>query len=244
MADQGDYMPPLTEDIQQSVSDMDKMVQSYLTTISAKEQEVLLLQEKIRMLKDNLSQAVSSTIQDTPLGWVKSICTELYWNYDEPAVRRGICLGLGLKPNVALGNRVYNAFYELTCACGETYRHPIKSRSDERFTPPTMCDKCKENEAIEREKQRKQQRIEAENTLSALKSIPYVEYLKTEHWQNLRKRSLKRAGYRCQTCNAKGILHVHHRTYVRRGEEELSDLIVLCANCHSTFHNVHEVTNE
>lgn len=69
------------------------------------------------------------------------------------------------------------------------------------------------------------------------RAMPYDEYLKTEHWQTLREKALKRAGHRCQLCNTSlGSLHVHHRTYERRGRESLRDLIVLCADCHAMFH--------
>ncbi len=79
----------------------------------------------------------------------------------------------------------------------------------------------------------------AENNapIQDLRTMPYREYLQTDHWQVLRKRMLKRAGYRCQLCNVEGRLHVHHRTYENRGNESYSDLIVLCPNCHAKHHD-------
>lgn len=69
------------------------------------------------------------------------------------------------------------------------------------------------------------------------RAMPYPEYLKTEHWQTLREKALTRADHRCQVCNAQiASLHVHHRTYERRGRESLRDLIVLCSDCHAMFH--------
>jgi len=65
----------------------------------------------------------------------------------------------------------------------------------------------------------------------------YAEYLQSEHWKTTRTAAIRRAGYRCQLCNAEGELHVHHRTYERIEKERASDLIVLCANCHQTFHD-------
>lgn len=76
-----------------------------------------------------------------------------------------------------------------------------------------------------------------ENYVKALKALPYAEYLKTEHWQSLRKKALKKASYRCQLCNAKVPLDVHHRTYERLGQEYLADVIVLCRECHRKFHD-------
>ena len=69
-----------------------------------------------------------------------------------------------------------------------------------------------------------------------LRWMPYERYLKTFHWQETRASALDRAGNRCQVCNTTRGLHVHHRTYERRGAELPEDLIVLCRDCHSTFH--------
>lgn len=69
-----------------------------------------------------------------------------------------------------------------------------------------------------------------------LAGIPYVEYLRSEHWRERRKGAMERAGHRCQVCNSSGPLDVHHRTYARRGCELPEDLTVLCRKCHETFH--------
>lgn len=70
-----------------------------------------------------------------------------------------------------------------------------------------------------------------------LATMPYCDYLQTPEWQATRKRKLKQANYKCQVCNTNGkTLDVHHRTYERRGNERDADLIVLCRDCHSTFH--------
>jgi 5-methylcytosine-specific restriction endonuclease McrA len=74
--------------------------------------------------------------------------------------------------------------------------------------------------------------------LLELKDMPYREYLETHEWQRTRKDALKRADRKCQLCNAEGTeLHVHHKTYERRGEELPEDLIVLCKDCHAKFHD-------
>ena len=66
----------------------------------------------------------------------------------------------------------------------------------------------------------------------------YAEYLESDHWRSLRQWALERASYRCQICNTSVLtLHVHHRTYARVGAELPGDLIVLCSECHSTFHD-------
>lgn len=66
----------------------------------------------------------------------------------------------------------------------------------------------------------------------------YKQYLETNHWQNVRENKLKESNYKCQLCSKKDIeLHVHHNTYENIGNEEMNDLIVLCKDCHSKFHD-------
>lgn len=64
----------------------------------------------------------------------------------------------------------------------------------------------------------------------------YHEYLKTEAWAKLRKKAMQRAGFRCQLCNSKSHLQVHHRVYPKiYGTEKLNDLTTLCRDCHELF---------
>jgi 5-methylcytosine-specific restriction endonuclease McrA len=60
----------------------------------------------------------------------------------------------------------------------------------------------------------------------------YREYLKSEHWQEIRKEKLKEAGYKCESCGAKESLDIHHRHYRTLGHERMSDLQALCRPCH------------
>jgi hypothetical protein len=70
----------------------------------------------------------------------------------------------------------------------------------------------------------------------ALRTMPYPDYLLTPEWAERRRGALRRADHACQTCGAGGRLHVHHRTYERRGEEPPDDLLVLCRDCHLAVH--------
>jgi hypothetical protein len=72
----------------------------------------------------------------------------------------------------------------------------------------------------------------------ALKAMRYDEYMRSPEWAEQRKRALARACYRCQGCNAEDNLEVHHRFYGDRGDEDLRDLTVLCAGCHTAVHLV------
>lgn len=69
-----------------------------------------------------------------------------------------------------------------------------------------------------------------------LRALPYDEYLKTDHWQQVRQEAHKRDGGRCRVCNSPENLNVHHRTYERLGEELPDDVTTLCQPCHEMFH--------
>lgn len=63
----------------------------------------------------------------------------------------------------------------------------------------------------------------------------YHEYLISEDWQTVRCAKLDEQPS-CEDCGVTQGLHVHHLSYDRLGREWLSDLQVLCADCHEAFH--------
>ena len=71
-----------------------------------------------------------------------------------------------------------------------------------------------------------------------LRSLPYPEYLRTEHWQERRKAALERYEYACWKCDKRTSLQVHHLTYDYRGMESTEELMVLCADCHKKEHGL------
>ena len=91
----------------------------------------------------------------------------------------------------------------------------------------------KENKFREgiRKQREKQERAEE------LRWMPYPEYLGTSEWAVRRRDVIRKARFMCQVCAAGGKLHVHHRTYARRGSERAEDMIALCADCHQLFHD-------
>jgi hypothetical protein len=63
----------------------------------------------------------------------------------------------------------------------------------------------------------------------------YKEYLASPEWKELAGR-VKARDRGCVLCASTGQLEVHHRTYERLFNEELSDLTTLCARCHDAHH--------
>lgn len=99
-----------------------------------------------------------------------------------------------------------------------------------------LCDACKAERQSQIHAQWAADQVRQTERELALRTMPYRDYLLTEEWFETRTKKLRRAGYRCQLCNAGGLLNVHHRTYERRGFEYDTDLIVLCHPCHAKFH--------
>ncbi len=72
--------------------------------------------------------------------------------------------------------------------------------------------------------------------ITRIRTMPYEQYLQTPEWQEKRALVLERDAQRCRACNSDEKLEVHHRTYVRRGYEDLNDLTTLCEGCYEHFH--------
>lgn len=83
---------------------------------------------------------------------------------------------------------------------------------------------------------------ERTRTIDHLQSIPYRDYLATEHWADRRATAVE-IDLRCRLCNSRDNLQVHHRSYANRGEEGMRDLTVLCADCHQMFHKNKELVS-
>ena len=83
--------------------------------------------------------------------------------------------------------------------------------------------------------------IRAEAVVLNVPAMTYKEYLSSSTWQKIRADALRGAEHRCQLCNARDNLEVHHRRYPTRGTEHWpNDLTVLCSLCHSMFEEVNK----
>ena len=68
-------------------------------------------------------------------------------------------------------------------------------------------------------------------------TVDYRAYLRSDHWQQLRRQTLIVWDYRCAICNSANFVEVHHRDYSRLGHERATDVIALCRKCHGLFHD-------
>jgi 5-methylcytosine-specific restriction endonuclease McrA len=64
----------------------------------------------------------------------------------------------------------------------------------------------------------------------------YRGYLQSPWWKRRRLDKLDTAGHSCEKCGAQEPLEVHHLSYDRLGAELMSDLMVLCDQCHYAAH--------
>ena len=78
------------------------------------------------------------------------------------------------------------------------------------------------------------------HSTAELVELSYKEYLKSPEWKIVRARITSRDLYRCRLCNRgpeQGIsIDVHHRKYDIHRNDDDSDLITLCCDCHEMFH--------
>jgi 5-methylcytosine-specific restriction endonuclease McrA len=211
-------------------------VQSFLNIKKQQRERIEQAEREIELSKVNLIDHARVLLDELPDNEALRLATEIYWFH--PEINVGILSSrFGVTSNMFY-KLVPKAYIIISCrGCKREFKVYLSSRSSQCPTS-YLCESCNRNQQIEYQQQAEQTR----KTLQELKTMPYAEYLKTEHWQQIRNRSLRHAGYRCQICNAKDVpLNVHHRTYERRGEEITRDLIVLCKDCHELFHNNKEL---
>lgn len=74
--------------------------------------------------------------------------------------------------------------------------------------------------------------------IAALQSLPYPEYLRTNHWDDVRRMVWKRSRGNCERlgCTAR-MRDVHHLKYDNLGMESDCDVEGLCPEHHKEFHD-------
>lgn len=71
------------------------------------------------------------------------------------------------------------------------------------------------------------------------RQIAYREYLKSDHWLDLRQRAFAKLGRRCSICKHRKRIQVHHKFYREVWTEtQVDDLQVLCDACHGLKHGI------
>lgn len=64
------------------------------------------------------------------------------------------------------------------------------------------------------------------------KASRYQKYLRSAHWKKRRQEIFARANGFCERCAQTPPRDVHHRNYLRLGQERDDDLMAVCRPCH------------
>jgi len=68
-----------------------------------------------------------------------------------------------------------------------------------------------------------------------VKPKDYNKYISSNSWAKKSKSIRSAFDNQCRLCNRTGLIHAHHRTYKRLGDELPEDLTPLCVDCHDLF---------
>ena len=67
--------------------------------------------------------------------------------------------------------------------------------------------------------------------------ITYNQYLQTPYWKEFRQKVLEHYNYMCNWCGKAGVsLNIHHIRYGEWFNEEIENVVPLCAACHQKAH--------
>ena len=78
--------------------------------------------------------------------------------------------------------------------------------------------------------------VKAERTKRARIVEKYKEYLQSERWEQKRQEAIRYYGGICNFCGTAINLRVHHINYAHLGNEPMSDLMLICDECHEKLH--------
>ena len=67
----------------------------------------------------------------------------------------------------------------------------------------------------------------------------YKTYLLSDEWKQKRELVFQKKWRACEKCKSENNLSIHHWTYIRIYKEKVSDLFVLCNDCHWEFHKLY-----
>lgn len=66
----------------------------------------------------------------------------------------------------------------------------------------------------------------------------YEKYLLSDEWAEIKISLFEKRGKKCEICNSKKFLQIHHLSYINIFNEEPEDLIILCSDCHKKEHGI------
>lgn len=86
---------------------------------------------------------------------------------------------------------------------------------------------------------------EAKSSDSAFElSMAYQNHIRSAQWKNTREMMFKLRGKKCERCDNKSTLEIHHKTYERFGRESPNDLEVLCKHHHEEADRLRKILQQ
>lgn len=203
------------------------------------EDEIAVLQQKITECKKQIEHGLPELLKELDRIQAIELASMLYWMNEtlSNSVRMAyVRAKIPFRPD--------NFEFSTECfSCQKTYKQPYKTWREKKLNKSPTCPECEE--AFYREDQEEEQyktKLETEDKeqITYLRSLPYREYLQSDHWKSVRKKCYRQANYQCSLCDAKNCeLHVHHKTYENLGcERWWEECIVLCKECHERHHGI------
>ena len=189
--------------------------------------------------EENLQNLINSFIQESQNEEdgesIDSLVKYLYW-YTNMAVKQ-IGTYTDLSHQLVVKKAGYLVHSASCIRCQSIFPSKRNSRSD---IGSKICPSCEAQNIIDQHKVFLEDWIDSEwvnHQNPQMDRKTYTAYLHSKHWKKVRSVALQKAGYKCQACSTKDtILDVHHNSYDRLGNEDPSDLIVLCRSCHAKVH--------
>lgn len=86
---------------------------------------------------------------------------------------------------------------------------------------------------------KKKRRVKSKSTYVPGKKLTYRVYITSKRWYLKRDQLWNERIHVCGTCRClldEFTSALHHRTYLRMGDEQNNDLVFLCHNCHEQIH--------
>ncbi len=71
----------------------------------------------------------------------------------------------------------------------------------------------------------------------------YRKHLRSHEWRVLKAEVMNERGRECERCGETAGLQLHHKTYERLGCELLTDVELLCIDCHELADKEREIKN-
>ncbi len=79
-----------------------------------------------------------------------------------------------------------------------------------------------------------------ESVAESERSEVWSEYMNSRKWEDLRRKALQRADYKCELCGAP-YKAVHHIRYPKKyREDHVDNLIAVCGKCHAILHGIRD----